>query len=106
MERQTMHELYYAIFLTTTYKSLGEAQEQAPEDIAAHLERSKHLHEQGLVVMAGAFVDRPDEPLSTMVVCTSREAADDFIQGDPFVRKGQVSTWYIREWANMFARVT
>jgi uncharacterized protein len=56
-----------------------------------------------VVVMAGAFLDRPDEPLSTMVVCTSREAADDYIQGDPFVRKGQVSAWHIREWANMFA---
>ncbi|HKO23753.1 MAG TPA: YciI family protein [Chloroflexota bacterium] len=99
----TTQPLYYVIFLTTTYKSLAEAQEHAPEDIAAHLARSKRLHEQGVVVMAGAFLDRPDEPLSTMVVCTSREAADDYIQGDPFVRKGQVSAWHIREWANMFA---
>jgi uncharacterized protein YciI len=99
-----MQPLYYVVFLTTTFKSLAEAQERAPEDIAAHLARSKQLHEQGLVVMAGAFLDRPDEPLSTMVVCTSREAAEDFIQGDPFVRKGQVSGWYIREWANIFAR--
>ena len=103
MAGPTTQSLYYVIFFTTTFKSLSEAQEHAPEDIAAHVARSKRLHEQGVVVMAGAFLDRPDEPLSTMVVCTSREAADDYIQGDPFVRNGQVSAWHIREWANMFA---
>jgi uncharacterized protein YciI len=103
MAGPTTQPLYYVIFLTTTYKSLAEAQEQAPEDIVAHVARSKQLHEQGQVVMAGAFLDRPDEPLSTMVVCASREAADDSMQGDPFVRNGRVSAWHIREWANMFA---
>jgi uncharacterized protein YciI len=98
-----MQSRYHVVFFTTTFKSFAEAQERAPEDIAAHVARSKRLHEQGVVVMAGAFLDRPDEPLSTMVVCTSREAADDYIQGDPFVRKGQVSAWHMREWGNMFA---
>ncbi len=103
MAGPTTQPLYYVIFLTTTYTSLAAAQEHAPEDIAAHLARSTRLQEQGVVVMAGAFLDRPDEPLRTMVICTSRAAADDYIQGDPFVRKGQVSAWHIRAWANMFA---
>jgi len=55
------------------------------------------------VVMAGAFLDRPDEPLSTMAVCASREAAEEYVRGDPFVVKGKVSGWHIRAWANMFA---
>ena len=100
---QPMQPMYYVVFFRTTFKSLAEAQEQAPQDIAAHVARSRRLHEQGVVVMAGAFLDQTDEPLSTMVVCTSREAADQFIEGDPFVRKGQVSAWQVREWANMFA---
>lgn len=53
--------------------------------------------------MAGAFLDSPDEPLSTMAVLTSRDAAEDFIRGDPFVVKGMVREWHIRMWANMFA---
>ena len=53
--------------------------------------------------MSGAFIDKKDEPLSTMAVLTSREAAEEYITGDPFVIKGMVSNWYIREWANMFA---
>jgi len=36
-------------------------------------------------------------------VLTSREAADDYIRGDPFVLHGMVSHWHIREWANLFA---
>ena len=94
---------YYVVFLTTTYSSFAEAQEEAPEDIAAHLARSRRMHEQGRVLMAGAFLDRPDEPLTTMGVFTSRDAADEYVRGDPFVLKGKVSAWHIREWANMFA---
>lgn len=95
--------VYYVVFFTTAYRSLAEAMDQAPEDIAAHLARSRQLHEQGAVVMAGAFLDGPDEPLSTMAVLTSREAAEDFVRGDPFVAKGMVRNWRIREWSNMFA---
>ncbi len=95
--------VYYVVFFTTTYESFAEAQEQAPEDIAAHVARSREMHGRGLVVMAGAFLDRPDEPLSTMAVCASREAAEEYVRGDPFVVKRKVSGWHIREWANMFA---
>jgi uncharacterized protein YciI len=94
---------YYVVFLTTAYDSFAEAKAKAPELIAAHLARSGELHRGGTLVMAGAFVDRPEEALSTMAVLTSREAAEDFVKGDPFVRNGRVREWHIREWANMFA---
>jgi uncharacterized protein YciI len=103
MAGSTEQPVYYVVFFTTTYESFAEAQEQAPEDIAAHVARSREMHGRGLVVMAGAFLDRPDEPLSTMAVCASREAAEEYVRGDPFVVKGKVSGWHIREWANMFA---
>ena len=50
-----------------------------------------------------ASFEKKDEPLCTMAVLTSREAAEEYITGDPFVIKGMVYNWYIREWANMFA---
>ena len=53
--------------------------------------------------MAGAFLDHPDEPVRTMGVLASRDAADDYARRDPFVQAGMVSDWSIREWANMFA---
>lgn len=33
-----------------------------------------------------------------MAVFTTREAAEDFVRGDPFVRNGVVRDWTIREW--------
>lgn len=94
--------VYYVVFLTTSYRSIEEAKAHEPELIAAHLARSKEMHDAGTLVMAGAFLDKREEALGTMAVLTSRQAAEEFVKGDPFVRNGKVTTWYIREWANTF----
>jgi len=95
--------VYYVVFFVTKYMSLEEAKRKAPEELAAHVARSKQFHEQGKLLLTGAFLDRPDEPVSTMGVLISREAAEEYAKGDPFLLKGMVSNWYIREWANMLA---
>lgn len=51
--------------------------------------------------MAGAFLDKPDEPLNTMGVFASREDAEEYVKGDPFVISGAVTSWHIREWTNI-----
>jgi uncharacterized protein YciI len=94
---------YYVVFFLTKYKTLEEVVAKAPEVIAAHISRSKEWHARGTLLMAGAFLDKSEEPLSTMGVLDSLEAAEAYANGDPFVLKGMVSKWYIREWANMFA---
>jgi len=38
-----------------------------------------------------------------MAIFTSREAAEDFAAGDPFVLEGVVSRWYLREWRDALA---
>ena len=93
--------MYFVVLVTTKYTSLEEAKAKAPEDIAAHVAHSREAHERGDLVMAGAFLDHPEEPVSTMAVLTSRRAAEEYVQGDPFVRKQMVSGWEIREWANL-----
>jgi uncharacterized protein YciI len=92
---------FYVVFMTTKYGSMAEVRERAPELMAAHLARSRELHAEGVLVLAGAFLDRPEEPVRTMGVFTSRAAAEDYAQQDPFVRAGMVDGWEIREWANM-----
>src|ERR1051326_7282476 len=62
--------IYYVVFCVLKYRSFAEAETDAPESIAAHINRSKDLHASGALVMAGAFLDKPDEPLSTMGVLT------------------------------------
>jgi uncharacterized protein YciI len=88
--------------MTTTFASLDEVRQQAGTLMAEHLETSRRLHADGVLVMAGAFVDHPDEPVATMGILISREAAEDYARNDPFVRLGKVTSWTIREWANIF----
>ena len=94
---------YCVVFCVLKYSSFEEAKNQAPDAISAHIERSKALHENGTLLMAGAFLDNNDEPLGTMAVTTSREVAEEYVRVDPFYLNGMMSEWYTREWANMFA---
>ena len=94
---------YHVVFCTLGYSSFEEARTEAPDEISAHIKRSRELHENGTLLMAGAFLDETDEPLSTMAVTFSREAAEEYVKGDPFFINGKMSEWRVREWANMFA---
>ena len=98
----TNQPLYYVVSLITKYTSMQEVKETASETLAMHVMRSRDLHQKGKVLMAGAFLDKPGEPISTMVILPTREDAEAFVKDDPFVQKGMVSSWTIREWQNMF----
>jgi uncharacterized protein YciI len=95
--------VYYVISVVTAYESFQDAAARAPDLIAAHIARSKELHAQGTLLMSGAFLNTPQEPLSTMAVLTSPEAAEEYIKGDSFYLNGMVRSYSIRQWANMFA---
>jgi uncharacterized protein YciI len=95
--------VYYVVNCELAYDSFEAARATAADAIAAHVARSKELHAQGTLLMSGAFLDAPHEPLRTMAICATREGAEDYIRGDPFVLNGKVSHWSIRAWANMFA---
>ena len=95
--------VYYVVFVFLKYRNFEEAKVNASEEIAAHITRSKELHKNGTLLMSGAFLNKSEDPLSTMAVLSSREAAEEYIRGDPFFLKGMIEKWYIREWANMFA---
>ena len=101
MTQPKWQPLYYVLFFEIDYTSMIEALNDAPQAIAAHKMRAQEWHEEGKLVMAGAFRDSPEDRLNTMSVLTSREAAEEFAQGDPFVLNGKVIRWYIREWNNM-----
>jgi uncharacterized protein YciI len=50
----------------------------------------------GTLLMSGPFGNPQEE--GAMSVFTTREAAEEFVKGDPFVRNGVIRNWYIREW--------
>jgi uncharacterized protein len=100
-EGRRMQDRYYVVQMTTRFNSLEDVRVEAAETMAAHLARSQRLHEEGVLLMAGAFLDGPGEQVQTMGVLTSRAAAEDYARNDPFVVAGQVESWVVREWANM-----
>jgi uncharacterized protein len=93
---------FFVVFFTTRFASLADVQRQAPELLAEHVKSSKQLHQQGRLLMAGAFVDRPDEPLRTMGVARTYEDAKHYAENDPFLRAGYIEDWQIRRWSNIF----
>jgi uncharacterized protein YciI len=67
----------------------------AMEHFPAHRARIDEFHRRGLLLLVGTF---GDEPVGAMAVFTSREAVDEFMAEDPFLRNGVVGHHRIREW--------
>ena len=80
--------LRYVLFYESGNLSL------AAENFPAHRARYEEFMRRGLLLSLGPFSDRS----GSMAVFTTREAAEEFVSGDPFVQHGVVSKWTIREW--------
>lgn len=64
---------------------------------AAHLSMITSLHQDGIVVLGGAF----EEPNDTALIIFKAENSKiirDFVKHDPYVINGLVKTWEIRKW--------
>jgi hypothetical protein len=63
----------------------------------------EHGRRQGRLVAGMYQAAAPDEARAklrdgAMGIFTTREAAEEFVRGDPFVRHGVVRSWTIKEW--------
>jgi uncharacterized protein len=96
-----MDARYWVVFMQTGLTSLDEVRRVAADDLTAHIARSRQWHAEGRLLLAGAFLDRPDEPISTMAVLETREDAEEFAAGDPFALRGLVTSTEIRPWADI-----
>ncbi len=61
-----------------------------------HLALARAAHERGELLLAGALPDPYDRAL--LVWTAPREVVERFAEQDPYVRKGLVTAWTIREW--------
>ncbi len=79
-----------------TYRAVEDFLPLAQENYPAHAERVREFHDRGLLLMVGTF----DEPMNgdAMGIFTTREAAEEFVAGDPFVLNGVVASWELRPW--------
>lgn len=73
----------------------GVARRAAPH-AAAHQQRLDAFHARGDLLMVGAFGDPQEQ--GAMAIFRTRESAEEFVDGDPFVAHGVVRRHEIREW--------
>jgi uncharacterized protein len=78
------------------YESADNVAANAPPHFPAHKQRLDAFHARGDLLMVGTFGDPQTQ--GSMSVFASREAAEEFAQGDPFVINGVVRRWEIRDW--------
>ena len=77
------------------YESSDGVAEKAPAHAPAHREHWGPFRERGELLMIGPFGDPQSQ--GAMSVFTNREAAEEFARTDPFVVKGVVRSWEVRE---------
>ena len=82
----------YVVF----YESADDVANKAPQHFAAHSARISEFHERGDILMIGIFADPQTQ--GSMAIFPTREAAEKFVEGDPFVVNGVVKSHEIREW--------
>lgn len=78
------------------YESADDVLARAPTHFAAHEARLDEFHARGTLLMVGTFGDPQAE--GSMAIFSTREAAEEFVAGDPFVRNGVVRRWELRDW--------
>ena len=85
--------------IVTFYDMAPGALAQLMTHFPAHRARLDEFHARGVLLAAGPLGNPPD---GAMAIFTSREAAEEFIAGDPFVTQGLVSSWRLVEWKAVF----
>ena len=61
----------------------------------AHRARLEEFHARGVLLAAGPLGNPPER---AMGIFTTREAAEEFIKGDPFVLNGVVGRHTLHDW--------
>ena len=82
------------------YESADDVAKNAPPHFPAHWQRCEEFHARGLLSMVGTFGD--PQAQGSMAIFTTRDAAEQFVDGDPFVINRVVRRWEIREWNEAF----
>ena len=63
----------------------------------AHLTLAREAHSRGELILAGALGEPADRAFLVWLT-DDRSVIERFIDGDPYVRNGLVTSWTIRPW--------
>ncbi len=78
------------------YESADDVATKAPPVFPAHRARLQAYKAQGELLLVGTFADPQAD--GSMAVFATREGAEAFAAGDPFVIEGVVRSWTVKEW--------
>ena len=85
--------------IVSFYEMTPDALSKVMVHYPAHRARLDEFHARGVLLAAGPLGNPPEGALA---VFTTRDAAEEFINGDPFVINGIVSKWRLVEWNAAF----
>ena len=85
--------------IVSFYEMAPDALSKLKTYYPAHRARLDEFHARGVVLAAGPLGNPPD---AAMGIFATREGAEEFIKGDPFVTNGLVSKWRLVEWNAAF----
>ena len=83
------------MFAILFYDYVADVAERRAPLRAGHLSILEELLETGALRMAGAYADPLD---GAVLIFNSREAAEQFVERDPYVANGVVTGYRIRDW--------
>jgi uncharacterized protein YciI len=83
------------------YEPADDVASKAPAHFPAHHARLEEFHGRGDLLMVGTFGNPQEE--GSMAIFSSREAAEEFAQGDPFVLNGVVRAWRVLDWDEIYS---
>jgi uncharacterized protein len=78
------------------YESADDVLSKAPAVFPDHVARLQEFKARGELLMVGTFADPQAD--GSMAIFATREGAEEFAAGDPFVLRGVVARWTVKEW--------
>jgi uncharacterized protein YciI len=85
--------------IVSFYEMAPDALSKVRVHYPMHRARLDEFHARGVLLAAGPLGNPPE---GAMGIFTTREAAEEFIKGDPFIINGLVSKWRLVEWNVVF----
>jgi uncharacterized protein YciI len=85
--------------IVSFYEMAPDALSKVRVHYPMHRARLNEFHARGVLLAAGPLGNPPE---GAMGIFTTREAAEEFIKGDPFIINGLVTKWRLVEWNVVF----
>jgi uncharacterized protein YciI len=86
--------MYYLLF----YEKAPDYPERQKAHAEAHLAYLTQCTASGVLLLGGSLEDPVDGAALLLCRADSPEAVDALAEGDPYVKEGVVTNWWVRKW--------